>query len=38
MPDLQPCVEAKDDMRARAHVRGQDLNVVVLGWRGERVY
>lgn len=38
MPDLQPYVEARDYIRAQANVRGQDYDVIVLGWRGDRVY
>jgi len=38
MPDLPPYVQAKDYIRARACVRGQEHDVVVLGWRGQRVY
>ena len=38
MPDLQPYVEARDHIRARATVRGQSVDGVVLGWRGDRVY
>lgn len=38
MRDLQPYIEAKDYVPARANVRGQHHDVIVLGWRGERAY
>lgn len=38
MRDLQPYVQAQDHIRAHARVRGRDCDVVVLGWRGDRVY
>ncbi len=33
-----PYVEAMDYIRVRALVRGQHVDGVVLGWRGDRVY
>lgn len=38
MSDLQPYVEARDYIRAQANVRGQHYDVIVLGWRGDRVF
>ena len=38
MHSLAPYVEAHDFIRARANVRGQQCDVIVLGWRGQRVY
>ena len=38
MPDLQPYVEAQHHLRAHARVRGQEHDVVVLGWRADRVF
>lgn len=38
MPELPPYVEAKTYLRVRAAVRGQVVDAVVLGWRGQRVY
>jgi hypothetical protein len=38
MQDQPPYVEARDHIRVRAQVRGEHVGVVVLGWRGERVY
>jgi hypothetical protein len=38
MPDLPPYVAAKDDIRARASVRGQQYDSIVLGRRGDRIY
>ncbi len=38
MPDLPPYVEAREHLPVRATVRGQLVDAVVLGWRGDRVY
>ncbi len=38
MQITQPYMEAKDDIRARALVRGHSLDAVVFGWRGDRVH
>jgi hypothetical protein len=38
MDALPPYVEAKDHLRVRALVRGEQVAGVVLGWRGDRVY
>ncbi len=38
MGTTQPYVEAKDYIRVRALVRGQQYDVIVLRWRGDRVY
>ncbi len=38
MDTVPPYVEAKVPIRGRARVRGEEHDVVVLGWRGERVY
>ena len=38
MHTLPPYVEAKDHLRVRALVRGEQVAGVVLGWRGDRVY
>lgn len=35
---LPPYIEAKDYLPVRAVVRGQTVEGVVLGWRGEQVY
>ena len=38
MDTLAPYVEAREYIRAHANVRGQQYDVIVFGWRGERVY
>ena len=38
MPELPPYVQAADFIRVRAFVRGFQVDAVVLGWRGDRVY
>ena len=37
MPNLLPYVEAKPPIPVRANLRGNVVDAVVFGWRGDRV-
>lgn len=37
MPELLPYIAAEPAVRVRALVRGQVVDAVVVGWRGDRV-